>query len=115
MATYKGRAVRILREIPHTEGDQVAIEHIEYPTLNEIVPRSQGVVSKEEMDAFKKQREERAKEMEQSADWNDFRVEGVNEQAAIPVPTVVEVEAQKRAEAAQKKAEENSKEPKTHQ
>jgi hypothetical protein len=106
MARYKGREVRILREIPHTEGDQVAIEHIEFPTLNEIVPRSQVVVTKEEMDAFKKQREERAKEMEQSADWNDYRVEGVNEEATTPVPTYKEVDRQRAAENAIVRAEE---------
>lgn len=106
MATYKGREVRILREIPHAQGDQVAIEHLGIPTLNEVVPRNQVVISKAEMDQIKKEREQRTKEMEKSVDWNDYRVEGVNEDAAAPVPTYKEVDRQRAAETAVVKAEE---------
>lgn len=106
MATYKGREVRILREIPHAEGDMVAIEHLDTPTLNEVVPRNQVVISQEEMDQKKKEREQRAKEMEHSIDWNDYRVKGKNDDIATPVPTYKEVDRQRAAETAIVRAEE---------
>jgi hypothetical protein len=106
MATYKGREVRILREIPNAQGDQVAIEHLDTPTLNEVVPRNQVVVSQAEMDQYKKEREQRAKEMEGSIDWNDYRVEGKNDTLATPVPTYKDVDRQRAAETGIVRAEE---------
>lgn len=106
MATYKGREVRILREIPHAQGDQVAIEHLDSPTLNEVVPRNQVVISQAEMDQIKKEREQRAKELEGSVDWNDYRVEGKNDELATIAPTYKDVDRQRAVETAIVRAEE---------
>lgn len=99
MAKYKGREVRIVREIPHAEGDQVAIEHLELLGQTEVVPRNQVVVTKEELKAAQKAREDRAKELEKSIDSNEYRVEGETDELATPLPSYKEVIVQRVAEA----------------
>lgn len=57
MATYKGREVSIVRELPHPNGDQVTIEHKDLSLGTEIVPRNEVTLSPKEMEEVKKQRE----------------------------------------------------------
>lgn len=57
MATYKGREVMIVKELPHPNGDQVTIEHKDLALGKEIVPRNEVTLSPEEMDEVKKTRE----------------------------------------------------------
>lgn len=105
MAKYKNREVLIIREIPHSEGDQVVIEHLELPGQRETVPMSQVVVSKDEMEAQKKRREEQ-KKLAGDVNPNDYRVEGVNDEASALMPTYKDVIAQRAAEDAVVRAEE---------
>lgn len=57
MATYKGRQVSIVRELPHPNGDQVTIEHKDLSLGREIVPRNEVTLSPEEMKEVSKKRE----------------------------------------------------------
>jgi len=57
MATYKGREVTIVKELPHPNGDQVTIEHKDLALGIEIVPRKDVTLSQKEMDEVKKARE----------------------------------------------------------
>lgn len=41
MPKYKNRDVKILKELPHPQGDQVQIEHLELYGQTEIVPKNQ--------------------------------------------------------------------------
>lgn len=57
MATYKNREVSIVKELPHPNGDQVAIEHKDLSLGTEIVPRKEVTLSPKEMEEVKKARE----------------------------------------------------------
>lgn len=93
MAKYKNREVIIVREIPHSQGDQVEIEHLELQGQREIVPRNQVVVTKEELKAQQKVREDAVK----AQDPNEYRVEGESE--AVPLKSVSEAIEQRLADA----------------
>lgn len=57
MATYKGRQVSIVKELPHPNGDQVEVEHKDLSLGKEIVPRNEVTLSPEEMKEVNKKRE----------------------------------------------------------
>lgn len=117
MAKYKNREVRILREIPHAEGDQVAIEHLELPGQSEIVPRGQVIVTKDELKALQKTREDLKKQGNREA-LNDYRVENENEVQLPTLPTYKDVQIQRAAEdnlgRAEKQAKDNEEWAKKH-
>lgn len=48
MAKYKNREIKILKAIPHSQGDQLLIEHLEAPFLKEIVPKIDVLLTKKE-------------------------------------------------------------------
>lgn len=58
MATYKGREVTIIKELPHPNGDLVSIEYKDLALGTEIVPRKEVTLSQKEMQEVKKQRED---------------------------------------------------------
>lgn len=97
MAKYKNREVIVVQEIPHAQGDQVVIEHKELNGQRETVPMNQVVLSKEEKNAKDKERADRAK-AEDGQNPNDYRVEGVNDQAPAVLPLAKEVAVQRQAE-----------------
>lgn len=68
MAKYKNRNVRIVEELPHPNGDQCKIEHLDLANLGqEIVSRKDVIVSPEELEAIKTSRNPTTS--------NDFKVE----------------------------------------
>lgn len=97
MAKYKNREVTIVREIPHAQGDQVEIEHKELSGQKEVVPRNQVVVTKEELKAQQKHREELAKQSN-AQDLNEYRVEGEKDQEVVLLPTYKEALEKKLAD-----------------
>ncbi len=104
MAKYKNREVRVLRELPHPNGDQVEVEHLEPGvTGKEIVPVSQVWVSKDEKKAIDDQRKKVTNE-------NDFRVEGVDDpNLPATLPSTSEVMLQRSVERGVAKAEDDKK------
>lgn len=108
MAKYKNREVVIVQEIPHTQGDQVLIEHLELMGQREIVPMNQIVLTKDEKKAKEDERAKRAKEA--GVDQNDYRVEGETDQVNAILPTAKEVVVQRQAEDNLKRNEEQKKE-----
>lgn len=116
MAKYKNREVNIVQEIPHTQGDQVLIEHLELMGQREIVPMNQVVLTKEEKKAKEDERAKRAKEDQTNP--NDYRVEGETDQLTPILPTAAEVAVQRQAEYnlahAEKMKEENDEWAKKH-
>lgn len=62
MAKYRNREVRVIEELPHPNGEQVRIEHVE-PGVSgfEIVPRNQVYITPDELKVIKEARE-KAKE-----------------------------------------------------
>lgn len=82
MAKYKGREVRIVRELSHPTGDQVEVEHMEPGTAGkEIVPVSHVTVSKAEKKAIDDQRAKLTSP-------NDFRVEGEKYDSPVVLDSV---------------------------
>lgn len=117
MAKYKNREVQIVREIPHPQGDQVLIEHRELAGQSEIVPRNQVVVTKDELKAQQKIREQREKDTK-AQELNEYRVEGETDSVTVPVPSSREVQIQRQAEdnlaRAEKQAKDNEEWAKKH-
>lgn len=109
MATYKNRKVAVIQELPHPQGAQVLIEHLELLGQREIVPKTSVVMTKDEKAAWDKQAEQKAKDLKGQANDNDFRVEGVNEEGTAPFPTYKDVIVQRQAEDNLARAEEQAK------
>lgn len=107
MAKYKNREVIVVQEIPHTQGDQVLIEHLELMGQREIVPMNQVILTKEEKKA---KEDERAKRTKDQVNPNDYRVEGETDQITALLPTAREIAIQRQAEDNLARAEEQKRE-----
>lgn len=118
MAKYKNREVTIVQELPHPQGAQVLIEHLELMGQREIVPKNQVVLTKDEKKAVDEAARKEAEAHKNEVDPNDYRIEGETDQITTTLPTVAEVKVQRQAEdnfeRAEKQRQENEEWTKKH-
>lgn len=104
MAKYKNREVTIVEDLPHPNGSQVRIQHLEPGTVGfEVVPKSQVWITEDEKKSIDKARQDRIDNFE-------YRLIGKDQPVTVTAPTVEEVRIQRMAEDNLKRSEDQKRE-----